>query len=89
MLIRWFLCLLAFNGSAQEFRIRADVELVLLDVSVKNPAGGYVTGLTRDQFQIYENGAPQKITQFGVADVPVAVGLVMDNSAVWGPGVPT
>jgi VWFA-related protein len=86
MPIRWFLLVLAFNGSAQnspqspEFKIHSDVELVLLDVSVKNPKGGYVTGLTKDQFQIYENGVPQKITEFAVADAPVAVGLVMDHS---------
>ena len=80
MPIRWLLLFLAWNGSAQEFKIRADVELVLLDVSVKNPAGGYVTGLTKDQFQIYENGVAQKITEFAAADAPVAVGLVMDDS---------
>src|SRR5437764_8001844 len=85
MLTRWLLCLLAVSGSAQEFKIRADVELVLLDISVKNPAGGYVTGLTKDQFQIYENGTRQKITQFAAADVPVAVGLVMDDSGSMGP----
>jgi Ca-activated chloride channel homolog len=83
---RWFLLLLAFHGSAQEsfqspeFKIHTDVELVLLDVSVKNPSGGYVTGLTKDQFQIYENGVQQKITEFAFGDVPVAVGLVNDNS---------
>ena len=86
MPIRWLLLFLALNGSAQdsfqspEFKIHTDVELVLLDVSVKNPSGGYVTGLTKDQFQVYENGALQKITAFAVADVPVAVGLVIDNS---------
>ena len=77
---------LAFHGSAQdssqspEFKIHTDVELVLLDVSVKNPSGGYVTGLTKDQFQVYENGVLQKITEFAIADVPVTVGLVMDDS---------
>src|SRR3954447_13745740 len=77
---RWLLLFLAWNSSAQEFRIRADVELVLLDVSVKNPAGGYVKGLAKEQFQIYENGVAQKITAFADADAPVAVGLVMDDS---------
>src|SRR3977135_2468195 len=80
MPIRWLVLFLALNSSAQEFKIYTDVELVLLDVSVKKPNGGYVTGLTKDQFQIYENGVPQKITEFAIADVPVAVGLVMDDS---------
>src|SRR5260370_25967816 len=63
-----------------EFRISTDVELVLLDVSVKQAKGGYASGLSRDNFQVYENGAPQKITEFASADIPVAVGLVFDDS---------
>ena len=63
-----------------EFRISTDVDLVLLDVSVKQAKGGYVSGLTKDNFQIHENGAPQKITEFASADIPVAVGLVFDDS---------
>jgi len=68
-----------------DFKILTDVELVLLDVSVKDPDGGYVTGLARDQFQIYENGVLQKITEFDSGDVPVTVGLVMDNSGSMAP----
>jgi Ca-activated chloride channel family protein len=72
---------LAQDSTARsEFKISTDVELVLLDVSVKDPKGGYVSGLAREDFQIYENGALQKITQFASADVPVTVGLVMDDS---------
>jgi Ca-activated chloride channel homolog len=88
---RWLLLLFALNGSAQdslqspEFKIRTDVELVLLDVSVKDPSGGYVTGLGKDQFQIYENGVLQKISEFAAADVPVAAGLVMDDSGSMAP----
>src|SRR6266849_345882 len=86
MLTRWTLLFLALNGFAQdsfqspEFKIHTDVELVLLDVSVKNSSGGYITGLTKDRFQIHENGVLQKITAFAVADAPVSVGLVVDNS---------
>jgi VWFA-related protein len=56
------------------------VELVLLDVSVKDPRGGYVSGLTKDDFRIAESGVPQKITVFSHADVPITAGLVMDAS---------
>ena len=76
MATRWLLLFLGLSGSAQvtpqslEFKIHTDVELVLLDVSVKNASGAYVTGLTRNQFQIYENGVPQKITEFSAVDVP-------------------
>jgi len=71
-----------------EFKISTDVELVLLDVSVKQAKGGYASGLTRDNFQIYENGAPQKITEFASADIPVAVGLVFDDSGSMQPKRP-
>jgi Ca-activated chloride channel homolog len=56
------------------------LELVLLDVSVKDPKGGYVSGLAKQDFQIYENGVLQTITQFASADIPVTVGLVLDDS---------
>jgi Ca-activated chloride channel family protein len=63
-----------------EFKFSTQVELVLLDVSVKDAKGGYVSGLTRDDFQVYENGVLQKITEFASSDVPVTVGLVIDDS---------
>jgi Ca-activated chloride channel homolog len=63
-----------------EFKISTRVELVLLDASVKDSKGGYVSGLTKNEFQIYENGALQQISEFSSADIPVAVGLVMDDS---------
>ena len=64
----------------QEFRITSHSDLVLLDVSVKDPAGGFVTGLTKDQFKIFENGKEQPIQVFEAGDIPVTVGLVVDNS---------
>ena len=63
-----------------EFKISTAVELVLLDVSVRDPDGGYVSGLTKEAFHVFENGVPQKITEFSSGDIPVAVGLVMDDS---------
>ena len=63
-----------------EFKISTDVVMVLLDVSVKDARGGYVPRLSKDDFQVYENGALQKLTAFSSADMPVAVGLVMDES---------
>lgn len=66
--------------SSGEFKISTAVELVLLDVSVRDPEGGYISGLSKESFQVFENGAPQKITEFSRGDIPVAVGLVMDDS---------
>lgn len=62
------------------FRVRSDVELVLLDVSVKDGDGGFVSGLKQSDFKVYENKVEQKITTFAAQDTPVTVGLIVDNS---------
>ena len=62
------------------YTISDNVNLVLLDVSVRNSRGRYVSGLTRNDFQVTEDGRPQQITQFGSIDTPVTVGLVVDDS---------
>lgn len=64
----------------KDFVIRSDVRLVLLDVSVRDSKGGFVSGLTQDNFTVYEDGKPQKITQFANQDIPVTVGIVVDES---------
>ena len=66
--------------SDKDFTIRSDVRLVLLDVSVKDSSGGFVSGLTKDNFTVYEDGKPQNIVQFANQDIPVTVGIVMDES---------
>src|ERR1700687_1132288 len=58
-----------------DFTIRTTSRLVLLDVSVKDSEGGFVSGLTKDNFKVFENGKPQEITQFANADIPVTVGI--------------
>jgi len=63
-----------------DFTIRTTSRLVLLDVSVKDAAGGFVSGLSKDNFKIYENGRLQQITQFANADIPVTVGIAVDES---------
>jgi VWFA-related protein len=64
----------------QDFVIRSEVRLVLLDVSVKDQGGGFVAGLSKDNFAVFENGAAQPITVFEAGDVPVTVGLLVDES---------
>src|SRR3984893_14321954 len=64
----------------RDFTIQTTSRLVLLDVSVKDPQGGFVSNLTKDNFKVLENGKPQEITQFANADIPVTVGLAVDES---------
>lgn len=67
------------NGHA--FTLQARGELVLLDVGVRNAKGSFVPGLKRGDFQVFEEGRKEAITQFGSIDAPVTLGLVMDASA--------
>src|SRR5690349_15299873 len=55
--------------------------LVVLQVTVFDRRGGSVRDLTRDMFQVVEDGTPQTITMFSGEDAPVAVGLLVDNSS--------
>ncbi|HTP87613.1 MAG TPA: VWA domain-containing protein [Bryobacteraceae bacterium] len=72
---------LAIGQDASEFTIHTNVERVLLDVSVKDSQGGFVSGLGRDNFRVVEDGTLQQITGFEAGDIPVTVGLVVDESA--------
>src|SRR6266404_54646 len=72
------------NRNPTDLTISTDVDLVVLDVGVKDAKGGYVSGLAKDNFHIYENGKPQPAKSFSHADIPVTVGLVIDNSGSMG-----
>jgi Ca-activated chloride channel family protein len=76
--------LVVFIGAPEKARpdytIRTETRLVLLDVSVKNADGGFASGLSIDNFQVLENGRPQKISVFDNHDVPVTVGILVDES---------
>ena len=68
-------------GPLQEpFKITDNVDLVLVDVSVKDSHGGYVTDLGKDAFHVEVDGKPREITQFDRVDAPVTIGLIVDNS---------
>src|SRR5437588_12617117 len=59
---------------------RAETRLVVVEATVRNTRGELVTGLTRDAFTILENGKRQPIVLFDKDDVPVSLGLLIDNS---------
>lgn len=70
----------AQTAEEKPFILTAHAELVLLDVSVKHAKGGYVSNLKKENFQVYENGKLQTISQFSNEDTPITVGLVIDDS---------
>ena len=61
-----------------------DVNLVVLRLTVRDRKGGFVSGLQKQDFRLYEDGSPQVVRVFDHEDVPVAVGLAMDNSGSMG-----
>lgn len=68
-----------------QYRITANVDLVVLDVAVHDRRGRYVRGLTKDNFQILEDGRPQSIALFRNEDIPVAAGVIVDSSVSMAP----
>ncbi|HTG73490.1 MAG TPA: VWA domain-containing protein [Terriglobia bacterium] len=61
-------------------RLRVDVSLVTLDVEVTDSNGRPITNLSRDEFQIYENGALQQLGSFDSVDTPYNILLLFDCS---------
>jgi Ca-activated chloride channel family protein len=76
-------CLLVLAGAfcrAQE-PIRVDVKLVNVAFSVRDSRGALVDDLTKDDFDMFEDAVPQKVSFFArSADVPLTLGLIVDAS---------
>ncbi len=62
------------------FSIRSVVENVTLPVTVVDDRSHLVTDLRRTDFTVYENGEPQQIIDFRREDIPVSIGILVDNS---------
>jgi Ca-activated chloride channel family protein len=64
----------------EQATFRADARLVVLHATVVNKSGHLLTDLTQKAFHVYENGVEQPIKKFLREDVPVSMGLIVDNS---------
>jgi VWFA-related protein len=62
------------------YAIRTNVDLVVLRATVRDRKGISVSGLHKEDFQVYEDKVLQQIESFGYGDIPVTVGIVIDNS---------
>lgn len=60
--------------------IRTNVKLVLVPVSVTDGMQRVVTGLSRDNFEVFDGKKPQTIQDFSSEDAPVSVGIILDSS---------
>ena len=65
--------------------IRVNVNLVLVDATVKNKAGQIMGDLKQENFELSEDGTPQKIEIFSRDELPLDVALALDLSDSIGP----
>lgn len=85
-----FLVLLAAQAFGQtssppeSLNLSVRTTLVLVPVTVTDPANRFVLGLDKDDFGVYENGVKQKITNLSGEDAPLSVGLLVDISGSMG-----
>ena len=61
-------------------RLRVDVDLVLVSVTVTDPYNRLVTGLGKEHFELLEDKMSQEILHFSSEDVPLSLGIVFDLS---------
>jgi Ca-activated chloride channel family protein len=61
-------------------KISVDVNLVVLHTTVLDDRGKFAEGLAQDNFRVFEDKVEQKLSVFKREDIPVSMGLVIDNS---------
>jgi Ca-activated chloride channel homolog len=65
---------------AKGYVLRQDVEEVILTASVLDDNGHFVTTLDKNDFSVAEDGVPQTVISFQHEDLPVSMGILVDNS---------
>src|ERR1700676_2700051 len=68
------------NAGKEGSTIKIDVGLVVLHTSVIDDRGKFADGLKPENFRVFEDKVEQKLSTFKREDVPVSMGLVIDNS---------
>ncbi len=68
------------SSPPHDYIIGVNVDMVVLQATALDHKGTLVSGLGQADFQIYEDGVLQPIKYFSHEDIPVTVGLVIDNS---------
>lgn len=64
----------------ESFRFRTGVELINVTATVTDASGRFVSGLRKDEFDLFEDGVRQEITHFNSDRVPVSLGIALDTS---------
>jgi VWFA-related protein len=62
-----------------DYSIKVNVPLVNVDVMVSLKSNGqFVPGLKKENFQLFEDGSPQQITNFGISKAPITAVLLVE-----------
>jgi Ca-activated chloride channel family protein len=85
VLVEFFSIPCALAQGPDETIIRVDVNLVLVDATVKTKAGQIMADLKKDDFELREDDVAQKIDLFSRDELPLNVALVLDLSDSIGP----
>lgn len=64
----------------QSFKFRTGVELINVNATVTDQSGRFVSGLSKDDFRVFDDEQPQTVTHFSAERVPVSLGIVLDTS---------
>jgi VWFA-related protein len=62
------------------FRFRSGVELINVTATVSDASGRFVSGLTTDDFLVYDDDQRVEVTHFSAERVPVSLGIALDTS---------
>lgn len=68
------------RGPHGGFTLKRNVDEVVLNVTVLNENGQLVTDMNRDDFKVFEDGVLQTVASFQHQDLPVSMGILVDNS---------
>jgi Ca-activated chloride channel homolog len=60
--------------------LRVNVDRVIVPITVTDPYDRVVTGLDKDNFEVFDDKVRQRILSFSTEDAPIAVGMIFDTS---------
>ncbi len=66
------------QSQAQDEEVAVGTNLVSVNVTVTGSNGKYVSGLKREQFEVFDDNQKQQITFFSAVDAPTTFGIVYD-----------
>jgi VWFA-related protein len=72
--------LMTLAAQEEPYVIRSDTRLVVLHMSVLDHQGKLVTTLPQNAFKVFENNVEQQVKLFKREDIPVSLGIIVDNS---------